>query len=263
MLRVVIRLGERATDLLQEDEHDEEEEHEDHEQDQEEYELISSVLEFTDAIVREVMVPRTEVDFFRTDLPVSTAVRRAANAPHSRYPIIDASPDDVVGFVHVRDLLDPELAGRAVRVSRLARPVLFLPDTKPVLSALSEMRRTGSHLAVVVDEYGGTDGIVTLEDLVEELIGDIRDEYDMPESAEGTSDVGDVDGLLNLDEFAERTGVELPEGPYETVAGFVVSRLGRLATLGAVVDIETHRLEVRELDGRRIARVRVSARPPD
>ena len=230
---------------------------------EEERRIVGDVFSAGERQVKEVMVPRTEVDFFHADLPLSTAVRQAAHAPHSRYPIIDASPDDVIGFVHVRDLLDPELAGRAVRVARLARPVLFLPDTKLVLSALSEMRRTGSHLAVVVDEYGGTDGIVTLEDLVEELIGDIRDEYDMPEAAQATADVGDVDGLLNLDEFAERTGVELPEGPYETVAGFVVSRLGLLPTVGAVVDIDTHRLEVRELDGRRIARVRVSAHPAE
>lgn len=229
---------------------------------EEERRIVGDVFSAGERQVKEVMVPRTEVDFFDADLPVRTAVHHAAHAPHSRYPVIDSSPDDVVGFVHVRDLLDPDHAGRTVRVGRLARPVLYLPDTKPVLPALSEMRRAGSHLAVVVDEYGGTDGIVTMEDLVEELIGDIRDEYDEPEGEWDPGSGGDVDGLLNLDEFAERTGVVLPEGPYETVAGFVVSRLGRLPSLGASVDTDTHRLEVRQLDGRRIARVRVTARPP-
>lgn len=224
--------------------------------------IVDEVFAAGDRQIKEVMVPRTEVDFFDADLPLGKAVQRAANRPHSRYPVIDSSPDDVVGFVHVRDLLDPQLAGRNVRIGTLARQVLFLPDTKHVLSALNEMRRAGSHLAIVVDEYGGTDGIVTMEDLVEELIGDIRDEYDAPGSAPGVPSLGDVDGLLNLDEFAEQTGVTLPEGPYETVAGYVVSQLGRLPHVGDRVTTTEHCLEVVELDGRRVARVNVSAAPP-
>ena len=229
---------------------------------EEERRIVGDVFSAGDRQIKEVMVPRTEVDFFDADMPVSEAVRHAAHAPHSRYPVIDASPDDVVGFVHVRDLLDPEMVGRTVRVGRLARQVLYLPDTKPVLPALSEMRRAGSHLAIVVDEYGGTDGIVTMEDLVEELVGDIRDEYDEPGPQEVRPSLGPVDGLLNLDEFAEQTAVVLPDGPYETVAGFIVARLGRLPVVGESVDVAGHRLEVRELDGRRVSRVHVSALAP-
>jgi len=136
-----------------------------------------------------------------------------------------------------------------------------------VLAALTDMRREGVHLAIVVDEYGGTDGIVTLEDLVEELVGDIRDEYDLDAEQTRTLHDGDVevDGLLNLEDFAEQTGVPLPEGPYETVAGWMVSALGHLPEVGESVDADGHRLTVTELDGRRVARVRLTrtaAAPP-
>jgi putative hemolysin len=224
--------------------------------------IVTDVFEAGDRQIKEVLVPRTEVEFLPADMPVATAVRIVADQPHSRYPVIAGSPDDVVGFVHVRDLLDPELSGRRVRVETLARDVLFLPDTKPLLASLSEMRRTGSHLAVVVDEYGGTAGIVTLEDLVEELVGDIRDEYDEPGPAERPK-LGYVDGLLNLDEFTDRTAIVLPEGPYETVAGFVMARLGRIPAVGQSVDVAGHRLEVMSLDGRRVATVRVSRLPDE
>ena len=140
------------------------------------------------------------------------------------------SYDNVIGFVHVRDLLGPGVTNRSVPLGRIVRPVKFLPISKTVLSSLSEMRRERAHLAVVVDDYGGTAGIVTLEDLVEELIGDIRDEYDTEQGQATTLRGGEVevDGLLNLDEFAEQTGITLPEGPYETAAGYVLAVLGDL-----------------------------------
>ena len=141
----------------------------------------------------------------------------------------------------------------------------MMPGTKRVLSAMSEMRREGHHLAIVVDEYGGTDGIVTLEDLVEEIIGDIHDEYDVagePSRALLDGDV-EVDGLLNLEDFDDRTGLELPEGPYETVAGFVINELGRLPVVGESVVALGRRFTVTELDGRRIARVRLTPEPAE
>jgi magnesium and cobalt exporter, CNNM family len=166
--------------------------------------------------------------------------------------------------VHLRDLLDPDLAGKALVVGEVCRPVERLPISKRVLSALSEMRRDRAHLAIVVDEYGGTAGIVTLEDLVEELVGDIRDEYD--EEGSPRKLVGgqvEVDGLLNLDDFAEQTGVDLPEGPYETVAGYVLAVLGQLPVVGDAVEVDGHRLTVTEMDARRIARVRVGPAAPN
>jgi putative hemolysin len=163
----------------------------------------------------------------------------------------------------VRDLLAP---GRnRLPVGQLVRPVKLFPASLNVLTALSEMRREGHHLAIVVDEYGGTAGIVTLEDLIEEVIGDIRDEYDLELPAEvGTSGEREVDGLLNLEEFREQTGLELPDGPYETAAGFVVSTLGHLPQVGETVDVAGHRLTVLSLDGRRVERLQVTppAEPP-
>jgi putative hemolysin len=129
------------------------------------------------------------------------------------------------------------------------------------MSALSEMRADRSHLAIVVDEYGGTAGIVTLEDLVEELIGDIQDEYDVEDNPSRRLRTGEieVDGLMNTDDFAEQTGIDLPDGPYETVAGFLLSMLGHLPQTGESADLDGSRLTVTELDGRRIARVKISA----
>ena len=177
--------------------------------------------------------------------------------------MIRGSADDVIGFVHVRDLLDPEMANRSMRVGELARQILVLPWTRPLLAALADMRREGMHLAIVADEYGGTAGIVTMEDLVEELIGDIKDEYDVDEAETTVRRGGDVevDGLLNLDDFEDETGLELPEGPYETVSGFLMARLGRLPQVDDWVDYAERRLRVREIEGRRVGRVLVTAVP--
>ena len=229
----------------------------------EERRLIAEVFATGGRQLHEVMIPRTEVDFLDASVPVFRAVKEAMGMPHSRYPVIRGSQDEVVGFVHVRDLLDPELAGRSVRVGDLARPVRMFPGTVQVLTALAEMRRESHHLAIVVDEYGGTDGIVTMEDLVEELVGDIRDEYDVEQAQTRHLLGGDVevDGLLNTDDFAERTGVRLPEGPYETVAGFVLAVLGRVPDVGDALEAADHRFTVTEMDGRRISRVQVHALP--
>ncbi len=226
---------------------------------EEERRIVDDVFEAGSRQLREVMLPRTEVDFIDAEMPAYKAVKFAAERPHSRYPVMNGSADDIVGFVHVRDLFDPAVATRSVRVGDLARDVLMLPDTAKLLPTLTEMRRRSTHLAIVLDEYGGTAGIVTLEDLVEELIGDIKDEYD-EEAVETTrlrsGDI-EVDGLLNLDDFAEETGVELPDGPYETVGGFLAARLGRVPVSGDETYVDSHKLTITEMDGRRVARVRL------
>ncbi len=227
--------------------------------------IVGEVFDAGKRQIREVLVPRTEVDFLPSDTPLGRAAEIAGSAPHSRFPVYQGSYDNVIGFVHVRDLLGPGFASRPLTVGEVRRPVKFLPTSKTVLSALSEMRRDRAHLAIVVDEYGGTAGIVTLEDLVEELIGDIWDEYDLAEEQARQLRSGDleVDGLLNLDEFAEQTGIELPEGPYETVAGFVLAMLGRLPAEGESVEAGSHRITVTKMDGRRVSRLLVTPRRAD
>lgn len=225
--------------------------------------LIEEVFAARGRPVREVLVPRTEVTFLDAATPLKEAAAAAAGSPYSRFPVCRGSHDDVIGFVHVRDLLTPR-PGEGALDSRpvvdVTRPVKFLPATIRLLTAMSQMRREGCHLAVVMDEYGGTAGIVTLEDLVEEVIGDIRDEYDVEDAQARRLRGGaiEVDGLINLDDFARETGIRLPPGPYETVAGYVLAALGRLPGLGETVEVSGHRLSVTELDGLRVARLRVT-----
>jgi putative hemolysin len=243
----------------------------------EERRIVDEVFAAAERQVVEVMVPRTEVDFLEAGQTVSAALKAVGTLPHSRYPVVGESHDDVLGFVHVRDLVAANRRG--LKVADVTREIKELPSSKNVLSALSEMRREGAHLAVVVDEYGGTAGIVTLEDLIEEVIGDIRDEYDAGEAASDArrlrSGAVEVDGLLNLDEFQEATGIALPDGPYETAAGFLVHRLGHLPRVGEAVEIVPGdaeddpaergapvRLTVAKLDGRRVERVRVTRLVP-
>jgi putative hemolysin len=221
--------------------------------------LIDEVFAAGERQLREVMIPRTEVAFLEASITVARAQNLTKDAPHSRYPVTRDSQDDVVGFVHVRDFFVPVAKARTIKVADVMRPVKMLPGTKRVLPAMSEMRREGHHLAIVIDEYGGTAGIVSLEDLIEEVIGEIRDEYDV-EGDEALRIAGtdiEADGLLNLDEVHEQTGVRLPDGPYETLAGFVMASLGHVPRVGEAVEADGHRLTVSELDGRRVSRVRI------
>ncbi|MDO4716360.1 MAG: hemolysin family protein [Propionibacteriaceae bacterium] len=237
----------------------------------EERQIVDEVFDAGERSLREVMVPRTEVEFLAADLPAHQAIKVLRGAPHSRYPVTAGSVDRVMGFLHVRDLMDLDQHTRPVTVGDLARPVVSLPDTVKVLRALSEMRGQNAHLAIVRDEYGGTAGIVTLEDLVEELIGDITDEYDAPQ--ETHADASDLDGLTTLEEFGEKTGYELPEGPYDTVAGYLMAQTGTIPRLGDQIvvtlpaigsgegETATFEISVTELDGRRAAWLHVRRIP--
>src|SRR6195952_5099261 len=223
--------------------------------------MIADVFDAEDTHVRAVMVPRPDVDFLSASLTISRAARLALAHPHSRFPVIGRDADEVLGVVHIRELLVPNHAlGRAATVADIASPVAVVPGTKGVLDALHEMRSAGQHLAVVVDEYGGTDGIVTLEDLVEEIVGEMTsDKPGQGSSVRPAAKAGEVDGLLNLDDFSEATGLELPPGPYNTVAGYLMSRLGKLPVEGDTVKVSGRSLTVASMDSRRIARIKVGA----
>jgi len=228
----------------------------------EEREMIDDIFTAGGRELREIMMPRTEVSFLDANMGVQAASLDVIDQPHSRYPVIRGSADEVVGFVHIRDILDPANRNKDLRVGQIAREVQVFPSSKEVLSTLNEMRRLRAHLAIVQDEYGGTAGLVTMEDLVEELVGDIKDEYDLESPVVDNTVPGEitVDGLLNRDDFADETGIELPEGPFETVAGFMVAELGRLPEIGDCVDLDNHELHVKEMDGRRVSRVWVVTR---
>lgn len=227
----------------------------------EERDIVEEVFNASDRQVHEVMVPRTEVDFLDGSLTVGRAIALAVDRAHSRYPVVKGSSDEVIGFIHVRDLLDKSLASNSEKIQELVRKIMFLPGTKGVLPALTEMRNQRQHLAIVLDEYGGTDGIVTMEDLVECLIGDIRDEYDSPEteiSHEIRTGDFEVDGLISIEDLVDETGIEIPEGPYETLSGFVMHLLGRLPNTHDVVTIDGARITVLSMEGKRAGSLLIS-----
>ncbi len=225
--------------------------------------LIDEVFAVGDRQVREVMVPRTEVAFLDAATPLRSAGRHVVTLPYSRYPVFRGTQDNVIGFVHVRDLLAPAAGQRAATVGDVVRRVAQLPDVKRLLPALSEMRRSGAHLAVVVDEFGGTAGIVTLEDVMEELVGEIRDEFDVAPARATPLRAGviELDAGLNREDFGDVTGRELPEGPFDTVGGYVMTALGRLAEVGDAVHLAGASLTVTQMDGHRIARITMRSRP--
>ena len=228
----------------------------------EERDIVEDVFTAGDLVLHEIMVPRTEVDFLDVGLTLAEAKVVAIRTAHSRYPVTRGSSDEVIGFLHVRDLLNLRDEDMNKTLLDIMRPVIFLPGTKGVLPALTEMRVKRAHLAIVLDEYGGTDGIVTLEDIVECFIGEIEDEYDEPESeVTAQSRTGDfeVDALISLEDLKEQTGIELPEGPYETAGGFVMHWLGRLPAVHDVITIPGVRITVLTLEGKRAGQLLISS----
>lgn len=228
---------------------------------EEERDIVEEVFNASERQIHEVMVPRTEVDFMDATLTVGKAIEMAVDKAHSRYPVVRGSTDEVVGFIHVRDLLDTSLANKSTKIIELARNIMYLPGTKGILPALSEMRLQGQHLAIVLDEYGGTDGIVTLEDLVEVLIGDIRDEYDDKNSDIAIEDIAgefEVDGLISIEDLLEQTQLEIPDGPYETASGLVMHHLGRIPAINDVVTVAGINFTILSLEGKRVGQLLIS-----
>ncbi|MDT0202945.1 hemolysin family protein [Nocardioides sp. AE5] len=230
----------------------------------EERQILSDVFAATHSTLKEVMQPRGDVTFVEGTMPLVEAVAWARDQAYSRYPVTGRNFDDVTGFLHVRDLVAVD-AGDTRTVADVQRRVLHLPGTNRVLPSVVTLREERTHLAIVVDEFGGTDGIVTLEDLVEEVVGEIADEYDTePTPTHDDRAPGEpieVAGHLSIEDFAEETGCELPDGDYETVAGFVIAQLGRLAVVGDEADAATMVLRVVGVDGNRITRILAVPKP--
>lgn len=232
---------------------------------QEERVILDDVFDASETTVAEVMRPRADVTFLEGSMTIQEAAEEVHDKPYSRYPVIGEDFDDVLGFVHVRDLLD--VRDRNARtVADVTREGISLPGTSRLLPSLSLLRKRGIHLAIVIDEYGGTDGIVTLEDMTEELIGDIRDEYDLPEmdTANGSAfinGVATVDGGMTIEDFADVTGIELEDGPYETVAGYFLAHTGVMAKVGDILHQEAgYDMVVTAVDGRRIQTMEIRKR---
>lgn len=217
--------------------------------------ILDDVLSLRGRQVSEVMRPRPEVVALDEASNVGDALSQVRDLPFSRYPVSNTSIDDITGFVHVRDIFEAAADDPARALNVLVRDIPYIPSTARVLPTLTRMRAEGHHIAVVVDEYGGTDGLVTLEDLVEEVVGEIFDEYDAEVFI--TSDEG-IDGRLNLQDFEEATGLAMPRGSSDTIAGLVTEQLGRLAVVGDTVEVPGATIQVAEIDRRRISRVRVT-----
>ena len=212
--------------------------------------ILDDVFDASETIVAEVMRPRADVAFLDGSMPIAEAAAYVREMPYSRYPVTGKDFDDVLGFVHVRDL----------------------PGTSKLLPSLELLRKRGIHLAVVIDEYGGTDGIVTLEDMTEELVGDIRDEYDLPEEKGGertertafVNGVATIEGGMTIEDFADLTGIELEDGPYETVAGYFLAHTGKMGEVGDVLSSDDgYDMVVTEVDGRRIETLEVRRHTAD
>jgi CBS domain containing-hemolysin-like protein len=226
--------------------------------------LIRSIIQFGDTVVREVMVPRPDMLSVEGRDRISDVIELTINAGKSRIPVYDQGIDDIVGVAFAKDLLRAEREGKGGdEVRTIAREAHFVPETKRVNELMREMQRQKFHIAVVVDEYGGTAGLVTLEDLIEELVGEIVDEYDVEETPWERLANGDVrvTAKMPVDELNELVGAELPDGDWDTVGGLVFGHLGHVPIEGESVDVDGVRLTAEKVQGRRINRVRVSKIP--
>jgi CBS domain containing-hemolysin-like protein len=227
-----------------------------------EHELIASIIDFGDTVAREIMVPRTEMVTMQADFRVSDMLEVAILNGMSRFPVYVDSVDDVIGIAYAKDLMRAERDGGGERpVRELVRPAMFVPETKRVAELLREMQTQKNHMTIVIDEYGGTAGLATLEDLLEELVGEIHDEFDVDVPAADRDPVtGDLvvhDPSENLDDLNETYHLRLPTGDWDSLGGLVYAQIGRVPVSGDEVCVEGYKLVVEDMDGRRIARVRI------
>jgi CBS domain containing-hemolysin-like protein len=226
--------------------------------------IVGNALDFADTLVRQVMVPRTEIIAVAEELDLAGLIVTARQHRLSRFPVYRDDLDHIVGVVHVKDLVGVDRSSKA-KAHDVMRKVQAIPETLRLDQALAEFRRQHAQLAIVIDEYGGTAGLLTLEDVLEQLVGEVGDEFEKdaaPAIKEEAPGVYVVNGLVSLTELRERLHLELTDEPYDTIGGMVFGRLGRVAQVGDAIEAEGYRLQVTAVDGRRVSQVRIQRAKP-
>lgn len=218
--------------------------------------LLENVFDYTRRSAKHIMVPRAEITYLSLHRSLAENLETIRQSQHTRYPLCDADIDHVVGMIHAKDLFQPDKLTETADLSKVKRDILFVPENRPLELLQRDFQQRRVHMAIVVDEYGGTSGLVTLEDILEEIVGEIQDEFDTETPRmEATAEGYVVEGLVLLEELAQRLGIRVPEHESATLGGFVIARLGRIARIGDVVDLDGHAAKVIELKGRRVSKI--------
>jgi CBS domain containing-hemolysin-like protein len=218
--------------------------------------ILENVFDYTRRSAKHIMVPRAEIVYLTLLKPLAENLEIIRHSQHTRYPLCESDIDHVIGMIHSKDLFLAEGIRASPDLLNIKREILFVPETRPLDLLQRDFQQRRLHMAIVVDEYGGTSGLVTLEDILEEIVGEIQDEFDAePPKMEATPDGYVVDGLVLIDEVAERLGIELPEHDSNTLGGYVIARLGRIARVGDVVSLDGYQAKVIEMKGRRVSKL--------
>jgi magnesium and cobalt exporter, CNNM family len=227
---------------------------------EEEREMISSIFEFGDTVVREVMTPKPDISACQSDQTIEAIIKIIVESGHSRIPIYEGTLDNIIGLIYAKDVLQH---GKGVSLKDILRPAIFIPETKKVSELLHEMQAARSHLAMIVDEYGVTSGLVTLEDLVEEIVGEIHDEFERDEKMIEKIDKNTtmVVGRMTIKDLNDELKIGLPEKEVDTIGGFVFGKLGKAPSVGATVRFENLLISVERVFRRRITRVKIKKIP--
>ena len=225
---------------------------------EDEGEMIQSIFSFRDTVAREIMVPRPDAVFARDDTSITDIIQLIISSGHSRIPVFHENVDNIIGIVHAKDLL-PYWGRADISVHEMVRLPYFIPETKKISEVLKELRDKKSHMAIVIDEYGGTAGILTLEDIIEEIIGEIMDEYDAEENRIVEQEDGTilVDARLDVEDLEEYLDIELPEGQFESVGGFIVNSLGKVPSVNEKFVFDNLEMTVAAADSRKVETVRI------
>jgi CBS domain containing-hemolysin-like protein len=231
-----------------------------------EIDMIESIISFGNVEVTEVMTPRTEMVCLDADETLPANLKRAIECGHSRIPIYKTSKDNITGILYVKDLLRYWDRKEAIRLEEIARKPHFVPLTKKIRELFQEFRTQRFHIAIILDEFGGTSGLITIEDIIEEIVGEIQDEHEKverPPIKRLAADLVEVDGSVHIDDLNDQVGLDLPEGDaYDTVGGFLSARMGKIPSAGEAFDLDTLRFEVTSADGRRIRRLKIRLPAP-